>query len=175
MVQESNILQSFAQGRHKPCVQAFGADQIDGKDSKELKARSSFFNWWYLGLCGGPTAAFLFLNYILDSINWGLGFGIPCISMVVALVVFLIGTRTYRYTIKGHNNNPFLRIAKVFATAAKNWRTSSSVILVEHEVEGTLCHQSPQQFKFLYKALLAPTGSEEGVCRISDVEDARAL
>ncbi|KAI8030035.1 Protein NRT1/ PTR FAMILY 5.10 [Camellia lanceoleosa] len=91
---------------------AFGADQIDGKDSKELKARSSFFNWWYLGLCGGPTAAFLFLNYILDSINWGLGFGIPCISMVVALVVFLIGTRTYRYTIKGHNNNPFLRIAK---------------------------------------------------------------
>ncbi|KAI8030032.1 Protein NRT1/ PTR FAMILY 5.10 [Camellia lanceoleosa] len=141
---------------------AFGADQFDGKDSEELKARSSFFNWWYLGLCGGPTAAFLFLNYIQDNINWGLGFGIPCISMVVALVIFLIGTRTYRYTIKGHNNNPFFRIAKVFATAAKNWRTSSSVILVEHEVEGTLCHQSPQQFK-LEKI---PTYQEFGIDNI---------
>ncbi|KAF5936575.1 hypothetical protein HYC85_024081 [Camellia sinensis] len=173
----SLYLIAFAQGGHKPCVQAFGADQFDGKDSEELKARSSFFNWWYLGLCGGPTAAFLFLNYIQDNISWGLGFGIPCISMVVALVIFMIGTRTYRYSIKGHNNNIFFRIAKVFATAAKNWRTSSSVILVEHEAEGTLCHQSPQQFKFLYKALLAPTGSEEGggVCRISDVEDAKAL
>ncbi|CAL5358574.1 unnamed protein product [Camellia sinensis] len=171
----SLYLIAFAQGGHKPCVQAFGADQFDGKDSEELKARSSFFNWWYLGLCGGPTAAFLFLNYIQDNINWGLGFGIPCISMVVALVIFLIGTRTYRYSIKGHNNNTFFRIAKVFATAAKNWRTSSSVILVEHEAEGTLCHS--QQFKFLYKALLAPTDSEEGggVCRISDVEDAKAL
>ncbi|KAL7227995.1 hypothetical protein ACSBR1_022801 [Camellia fascicularis] len=173
----SLYLIAFAQGGHKPCVQAFGADQFDGQDSEECRARSSFFNWWYFGSCVGPTAALLFLNYIQDNLNWGLGFGIPCISMVVALLIFLIGTTTYRYTIKGHNMNPFLRIAMVFATATKNWRTSSSTILVELEAQGTLHHPTSRQFKFLYKALLAPAGSEEegGVCRISDVEEAKSL
>ncbi|GMQ02145.1 hypothetical protein CsSME_00048507 [Camellia sinensis var. sinensis] len=142
----SLYLIAFAQGGHKPCVQAFGADQFDGQDSEECRARSSFFNWWYFGSCVGPTAALLFLNYIQDNLNWGLGFGIPCISMVVALLIFLIGTTTYRYTIKGRNMNPFLRIATVFATATKNWRTSSSTIL-----------------------------EEGGVCRISDVEEAKSL
>ncbi|CAL5439070.1 unnamed protein product [Camellia sinensis] len=153
----SLYLIAFAQGGHKPCVQAFGADQFDGQDSEECRARSSFFNWWYFGSCVGPTAALLFLNYIQDNLNWGLGFGIPCISMVVALLIFLIGTTTYRYTIKGRNMNPFLRIATVFATATKNWRTSSSTILVESEAQGTLHHPTSRQFK------------------ISDVEEAKSL
>ncbi|GFZ09724.1 major facilitator superfamily protein [Actinidia rufa] len=172
----SLYLVAVAQGGHKPCVQAFGADQFDGRDSEECKAKSSFFNWWYFGLNVGPMAAYLFLNYIQDNLNWGLGFGIPCISMAVALGVFLIGTRTYRYT-KGSNKNPFFRIGKVFVNAARNWRTSSSAVLVEQEAQGTLPHQSSQQFKFLYKALLAPVDSkeEEVVCRISDVEEAKAV
>ncbi|KAH7833687.1 hypothetical protein Vadar_008766 [Vaccinium darrowii] len=137
---------AVAQGGHKPCVQAFGADQFDGKDSKEGKARSSFFNWWYLGLVGGPEAALIFLNYIQDNLNWGLGFGIPCISMAMALVVFLMGTRTYRYTVKGQEKNPFFRIGKVFANAARNWRTTNSVILNEMEAQGTLRPESSHQY-----------------------------
>ncbi|KAF7123290.1 hypothetical protein RHSIM_Rhsim12G0006400 [Rhododendron simsii] len=173
----SLYLVAVALGGHKPCVLAFGADQFDGQDSEESKSKSSFFNWWALGVISGPTVALLFLNYIQDNLSWGLGFGIPCISMVIALVVFLIGARTYRYTIKSQEKNPFFRIGKVFAKAARNWHASSSVILDEMEAQGRLPDENFQQFRFLYKALLTPVGSKEegGGCRVGDVEDAKAI
>uniref|UniRef100_A0A803M354 Uncharacterized protein n=1 Tax=Chenopodium quinoa TaxID=63459 RepID=A0A803M354_CHEQI len=93
----SLYLVAIGQSGHKPCVQAFGADQFDGQDPQESKAKSSFFNWWYLGMCLGPLLVISVLNYIQDNVGWGLGFGIPCIIMTIALVIFLLGSQTYRF------------------------------------------------------------------------------
>ncbi|PON47032.1 Proton-dependent oligopeptide transporter family [Parasponia andersonii] len=48
-------LQQLHKAGRKPCTQAFGADQFDGQDQEECKAKNSFFNWWYFGASGGAA------------------------------------------------------------------------------------------------------------------------
>ncbi|KAM5574832.1 protein NRT1/ PTR FAMILY 5.10 [Rosa sericea] len=173
----SLYLVAVAQGGHKPCVQAFGADQFDGQDPEECKAKNSFFNWWYFCMNAGILLTFSVLTYIQDNLSWGLGFGIPCVVMVLALIIFVSGTRTYRYSIQGEEESPFVRIGKVFVAALRNRRTSPSAIASEEESRGTLPDQSSEQFKFLNKALLAPDNLKKNgkVCTIAEVEEAKAV
>ncbi|KAF5744223.1 hypothetical protein HS088_TW08G00821 [Tripterygium wilfordii] len=97
--------------------------------------------------------------------------------MVVALIVFLLGTKTYRYSIKADQKSPFLRIGNVYVTAFRNWRTSPSAITTEQEALGMLPHHGSEQLRFLNKALLAPEGSKKGgkVCSLSEVQEAKAV
>ncbi|PON47018.1 Proton-dependent oligopeptide transporter [Parasponia andersonii] len=172
----SLYLVAVAEGGHKPCTQAFGADQFDSQDPEECKGKSSFFNWWYFGASAGVSVAILIVSYIQDNLSWALGFGIPCIAMVVALVVFLLGTTTYRYSIGQNEKGPFLRIGGVFVAAFRNWRRTSSTIATEVETRGFLLDQSSEQFRFLNKALLAPSNLKEDDCVcIADVEEAKAV
>ncbi|KAK6116667.1 hypothetical protein DH2020_049601 [Rehmannia glutinosa] len=168
---------ALAQGGHKPCVQAFGADQFDEQDPAECKAKSSFFNWWYFSFCAGVIVALFVLSYIQDNLSWGLGFGIPCVVMCLALIVFLLGTFTYRFRVQSDERSPFLRIGTVFVRAARNWKTTPSAISMEAEAQGILPYEGFQQFKFLNKALLRPNDlkKDEKVCSISDVEEAKAV
>ncbi|KAM2473134.1 hypothetical protein PS1_005998 [Malus domestica] len=97
--------------------------------------------------------------------------------MVFALLLFLLGTRTYRYSSKGDEESPFVRIGKVFVAALRNWQTTPLAVTSEEESRGTLPHESSEQFKFLNKALLAPDDLKENrrVCTIVDVEEAKAV
>lgn len=55
---------AIAEGGHKPCVQTFAADQFDDSNPEERAAKSSFFNWWFLGIVTGACAAILVIIYI---------------------------------------------------------------------------------------------------------------
>nr|ABR32185.1 peptide transporter [Hakea actites] len=178
----SLYLVALAQGGHKPCVQAFGADQFDGKHPEEIKSRSSFFNWWYFGMCGGIVFSNLILTYVQDNLNWGLGFGIPCICMIVALAVFLIGTRTYRYSFNLDDVNPFRRVGQVFVAAIRNRRATPPAATGNEDGGGalhwSLLKRGTNQFRFLDKALVtAPENSKKDwpVCSVNQVEEVRAL
>ncbi|XP_009104877.1 protein NRT1/ PTR FAMILY 5.14 [Brassica rapa] len=171
----SLYLVAIGQSGHKPCVQAFGADQFDEKDPREQRDRSSFFNWWYLSLSAGICLAIVVVVYIQEAVGWALGFGIPCVFMVISLFLFVVGRRSYRYSKRRHEKetNPFTRIGRVFFRAFKNRRLSQ----VQTELEANPPQGSPEKLRCLSKALLAPHASteEDNVCSVSDVEDATAL
>ncbi|KNA04048.1 hypothetical protein SOVF_203310 [Spinacia oleracea] len=173
----SLYLVAVGQGGHKPCVQAFGADQFDEDDPNESRAKSSFFNWWYFGVCMGAFLGTGVLSYVQDNLSWGLGFGIPCIIMVIAQLIFLLGTTTYRYTMKGEGENPFKRVGRVFVAAAQNWNATYPEVGESEEVLETELHVGSRQFMFLNKALLAPEMSARNIktCSMSEVEEAKAV
>ncbi|KAH9627024.1 hypothetical protein KSS87_020673, partial [Heliosperma pusillum] len=171
-------LVAIGQGGHKPCVQAFGADQFDGNDPAESKAKSSFFNWWYFGLSLGALIGIGVLSYVQDNLSWGLGFGIPCIVMVIALLLFIGGTFTYRFIKISEEQSPFSRIGTVFVRAAKN-RHLKGFVAEDEEEETQLIksYHGSEQFRFLNKALLIPDTSKESgaISSESEVEEAKAV
>ncbi|CAL4972915.1 unnamed protein product [Urochloa decumbens] len=140
----SLYLVALAETGHKPCAQAFGADQFDQHDPKESVSRSSFFNWWYFGMCSGTAATTMVSSYIQDNVGWGLGFGIPCLVMVFALLAFLLGTRNYRYY-TSTESSPFARLARAFVALIRRTKSSQCDSLAtddaahrEEEVKGVL-------------------------------------
>ncbi|KAK4483882.1 hypothetical protein RD792_011091 [Penstemon davidsonii] len=171
----SLYLVALAQGGYTPCVQAFGADQFDDEDNKECKAKSSFFNWWNCFSSIGVFVPLLVLTYIQENLSWELGFGIPAVVMGFTLVIFLVGTPTYRFRINSDGRNPFVRISRVFVKAARNWRTTLTI----DEEDCSIIPQENNQFKFLDKSL-STTASDDSMgdgkcCSIKDVEDAKSI
>jgi solute carrier family 15 (peptide/histidine transporter), member 3/4 len=127
----SLYLVAIAQSGHKPCVQAFGADQFDVTDPKESASRGSFFNCWYMGLCASGTVTVALMSYVQDNIGWGLGFGVPCMVMILALVIFLLGTRTYRFYESG-DGGAFSSVSKAIRAWRKRPQEDGGLVELEH-------------------------------------------
>ncbi|XP_058112207.1 protein NRT1/ PTR FAMILY 5.8-like [Magnolia sinica] len=100
----SLYLISLGQGGYNPCLQAFGADQLENVEDDELPCnnvkestnkKTSFFQWWYFGICSGSLLGVSFMSYIQDTYGWGWGFAIPTIAMGASIVFFSCGSRSY--------------------------------------------------------------------------------
>uniref|UniRef100_A0A667XDZ2 Solute carrier family 15 member 1 n=1 Tax=Myripristis murdjan TaxID=586833 RepID=A0A667XDZ2_9TELE len=110
-------------GGIKPCVAAFGGDQFD--DSQE-KQRSTFFSIFYLSINAGSLLSTV-ITPILRAQECGihakekcypLAFGVPAALMVVALLVFILGSGMYyKAAPKG---NILLEVCKCIGFAISN-------------------------------------------------------
>ncbi|XP_037542399.1 solute carrier family 15 member 1 [Nematolebias whitei] len=117
------FLIALGTGGIKPCVAAFGGDQFGDHQEKQ---RRTFFSVFYLCINGGSLLSTI-ITPILRAQECGihsqqqcyaLAFGVPAALMVVALIVFIVGSGMY-YKAKPEGNI-MLDVCKCIGFAMKN-------------------------------------------------------
>ncbi|KAL5783135.1 hypothetical protein ACOSP7_008164 [Xanthoceras sorbifolium] len=139
-------------GGLKSSVSGFGTDQFDEKDRKEKAQMAYFFHRFFFVISTGTLMAVTVLVYIQDEVGRSWGYGICSISMLVAILIFLSGTRRYRY--KKCMGSPIVHICQVVVAAVKKRKIelpSNTASLYEDHPE-TMRIQHTDQFIFLDKA-----------------------
>ncbi|XP_041662318.1 solute carrier family 15 member 1 [Cheilinus undulatus] len=117
------FLIALGTGGIKPCVAAFGGDQFGDHQERQ---RRTFFSVFYLCINGGSLLSTI-ITPILRGQDCGiytqqkcysLAFGVPAALMVVALVVFIVGSGMYHKT--KPQGNIMLDVCKCIGFAIKN-------------------------------------------------------
>ena len=104
-------------GGLKSSVSGFGSDQFDETNKEERSQMTNFFNWFFFFISIGSLAAVTVLVYIQDNLGRQWGYGICACAIVTTLIVFVSGTRKYRF--KKLVGSPLTQFATVFVAA---WR-----------------------------------------------------
>lgn len=157
----SLYLIALGTGGLKSSVSGFGTDQFDDKDEKEKSQMAYFFNRFFFFISTGTLLAVTVLVYIQDEVGRSWAYGICCISMLLAILVFLSGTRRYRY--KKSSGSPIVHILQVVVAAARKRKLghpSSIAFLYENCPEPSRI-QHTDQFRFLDKAAIMAEGDVE--------------
>ncbi|XP_051122991.1 protein NRT1/ PTR FAMILY 5.4 [Andrographis paniculata] len=177
---------AVGEGGHRPCVQTFAADQFDDSNAEEKAAKSSFFNWWFVGIVFGATMAVLVVVYIEDHIGWSVGYAILSAAVAAALIVFLVGSGSYRREVPV--GSPFTRLAQVAVAAARKQRLSAKEargVCNEEEdsnLYGGRILTSTARFRFLDKAAmidgedaLREVRNPWRLCSINQIEETKLV
>ncbi|XP_028248926.1 solute carrier family 15 member 1b [Parambassis ranga] len=117
------MLIALGTGGIKPCVAAFGGDQFEDHQEKQ---RSTFFSIFYLSINAGSLLSTV-ITPILRAQECGihtkqkcypLAFGVPAALMVVALIVFIVGSGMYNKT--APQGNIMVKVCRCIGFAIKN-------------------------------------------------------
>ncbi|KAD3337854.1 hypothetical protein E3N88_33375 [Mikania micrantha] len=177
---------NIGEGGHRPCIQTFAADQFDNHLPEEKAAKSSFFNWWYLGIVVGATTSILIVIYVQDNIGWGWGFAIPAVVVALALALFLSRKIAYRREVPV--GSPLTKVAQVIVAAFRKRRLildDGWSMCVEAQENGPSMIQPlarTNQFRFLDKAaiidetdILSGKGNNWRLSTVNQVEQVKLL
>ncbi|CAA2953925.1 NRT1 PTR FAMILY -like [Olea europaea subsp. europaea] len=148
----SLFLIAVGTGGLKSSVSGFGTDQFDENDEKEKAKMNLFFGRFFFFVSLGTLMAVTVLVYIQDELSRSLGYGICSVSMFTAILIFLAGTRRYRY--KKCAGSPVVHILQVIVAAVRKRDVhipTNENLLYETAPEGSRICQSGQ-FRFLDKA-----------------------
>ncbi|GER37064.1 major facilitator superfamily protein [Striga asiatica] len=171
-------------GGLKSSVSGFGTDQFDDKDEREKAQMAYFFNRFFFFISIGTLTAVTVLVYIQDEIGRSLAYGICTVAMLAAIVVFLSGTKRYRF--KKSAGSPIVQICQVVSAAFRNrkMRLPYDVGMLYEDTPESSRIAHTQQFSFLDKAAIVAEGDLEKdfscynpwkLCPVTKVEEVKMV
>ncbi|XP_060219096.1 protein NRT1/ PTR FAMILY 7.3-like [Lycium barbarum] len=181
----SIYLIALGNGGYQPTIATFGSDQFDEDHPQESHSKVSFFGYFYLALNLGSLFSNTFLVYFEDKGMWTLGFWASAGSAILALLLFLIGTPSYRHF--KPTGNPISRFCQVVVAAIRKWKIeqpSNGGELYEGDGRELADNSSrnilhTKEFKFLDKAAII-TSKERlhdrwRLCPVTQVEEVKCI
>ncbi|XP_059637978.1 protein NRT1/ PTR FAMILY 6.2 [Cornus florida] len=172
-------------GGLKSSVSGFGTDQFNDRDEKEKAQMDYFFNRFFFLISTGTLMAVTVLVYIQDEVGRSWAYGICSVSMFIAILVFLSGTRRYRY--KKSLGSPMVQIFQVMVAAIRKRKMElpySVGLLYEDSPEASRIHHT-DQFQFLDKAAIVTESDFEKnvsstpnpwkLCPVTRVEEVKMM
>ncbi|URD74609.1 POT family [Musa troglodytarum] len=184
-------LTALGTGGLKSSVSGLGSDQFDETNSGEKTQMMKFFNWFFFFISLGSLLAVTVLVYIQDHVGRQWGYGLCASSIVAGLVLFLAGTRRYRF--KKLAGSPLTQIATVVVAA---WRKRGLELPSDpsllHDIDAAAAEKGSRkskakqrlphtmQFRFLDRAAInvntiAGKHSKWELCTVTDVEEVKTL
>lgn len=86
---------ALATGGIKPNVSTFGADQFMPHTIAGVRSKQKFFSWFYMAINVGALIAFTAVAYLCQNVSFSVGYMVPALLLVVALVLFRCGKNRY--------------------------------------------------------------------------------
>ncbi|XP_071741259.1 protein NRT1/ PTR FAMILY 5.2-like [Rutidosis leptorrhynchoides] len=170
-------------GGTKPNISTMGADQFDDFEPKEKAHKLTFFNWWMFSIFFGTLFAFTFLVYIQDNVGWSLGYGVPTFALFASIIIFIIGTPTYRH--KPIAESPINRMAKVLVASVRKRNVFVPVdpkelyelSLDDYLRRGKYRIEHSSSLRFLDKAAVKveDSSTEWMLCSVTQVEQTKQM
>ncbi|XP_065008179.1 protein NRT1/ PTR FAMILY 8.3-like [Musa acuminata AAA Group] len=177
-------LVAIGSGGVKAALLPFGAEQFDDENPLEREKKGAFFGWFYLCITLGALTSGIFIVWIQENIDWGLGYGIATFCMASALAAFVLGTPSFRRRLP--SGSPLQSILQVLVASYKkrNAETPRDSSLL-YEADKNLSDLGQQrlahtnEFRFLDKAaaisaLDLKDGSPQSswsLCTVTQVEE----
>ena len=126
-------LASLGLGGTRFVLGTMGADQFN-----KPKHQASFFNWFVFTLYVGWIIGYTLLIYLEDSVSWVIAYIIALVANVIAVLLFVAGSRIYRKI--PSQGSPFTSITRVLVAAIKKINMKAPV----DEGEECYYHESPE-------------------------------
>ncbi|KAG5523448.1 hypothetical protein RHGRI_035308 [Rhododendron griersonianum] len=183
----SFVLVSIGAGGIRPCSVAFGANQVEQRNTpNNERVLEKFFSWYYAATSISVMAAFTFIVYVQDHAGWKVGFGVPAILMFLSALSFFIASPFY---IKQKATmSLFTNFARVIVVCIKNRKValpSGELNLRYHHISGSTLCEPTNKLRFLNKACIirspediTPEGEASharSLCTVDQVEELKSL
>ncbi|XP_022738988.1 protein NRT1/ PTR FAMILY 2.11-like [Durio zibethinus] len=176
-------------GGIRPCNLAFGVDQFNPKTEAGKRGIDSFFNWYFFTFTFAQMISLTLIVYVQSNVSWAIGLGIPAILMLIACVVYFVGSKIY-VKVKA-TGSPIASVAQVIVVAIEKRKLKPVeqpwLSLFKYIPPKSINSKLPytDQFRFLDKAAIVtpqdqinPDGSPANpwrLCSMQQVEEVKCL